>query len=116
VLASNQANALKSYDLSWLLHIVGDVHQPLHCTARFGHAHPHGDAGGNLVTVCDHGCEALHKFWDDVLGTSDDPADALALAQSLQPVSPALANVSNANQWIQESFTAARQTVYHAPV
>ena len=27
---------LKSYDLSWLLHLVGDVHQPLHCTARFG--------------------------------------------------------------------------------
>ncbi len=31
VLASNMPDALKSYDLSWLLHLVGDVHQPLHC-------------------------------------------------------------------------------------
>jgi len=26
---------LKSYDLVWLLHLIGDVHQPLHATSRF---------------------------------------------------------------------------------
>src|SRR5262249_47588746 len=31
VLASNSSDPLKSYDLVWLLHLVGDVHQPLHC-------------------------------------------------------------------------------------
>ena len=36
VLASNKPDALKSYDLSWFLHLMGDVHQPLHCTARVG--------------------------------------------------------------------------------
>jgi len=25
---------LKAYDLSWILHLVGDLHQPLHCVAR----------------------------------------------------------------------------------
>jgi hypothetical protein len=25
---------VKSYDMVWLLHLVGDVHQPLHATAR----------------------------------------------------------------------------------
>jgi len=44
VLASNSPDELKSYDLVWLLHLVGDVHQPLHATSRFTHATPHGDA------------------------------------------------------------------------
>jgi len=34
VLASNRPDTLKSYDLSWLLHLVGDIHQPLHATTR----------------------------------------------------------------------------------
>ena len=29
VLSSDKPDALKSYDLSWLLHLMGDVHQPL---------------------------------------------------------------------------------------
>jgi hypothetical protein len=29
VLASDASDPLKSYDLSWLLHLVGDIHQPL---------------------------------------------------------------------------------------
>src|SRR5580704_1250491 len=33
-LATNEADALKSYDLVWLIHMVGDVHQPLHCATR----------------------------------------------------------------------------------
>jgi hypothetical protein len=38
VLSSNKPDELKSYDLVWLLHLVGDVHQPLH--ARRGSARP----------------------------------------------------------------------------
>ena len=40
---------LASYDLPWLVHLTGDVHQPLHCTSRFTKPQPHGDQGGNLV-------------------------------------------------------------------
>jgi hypothetical protein len=116
VLASNRPDALKSYDLSWLLHIVGDVHQPLHSAARFGAIHPHGDAGGNLVTVCDPGCVKLHAFWDDLLGTSDKPADALTVALSLAAAPAALANVADASKWVDESFQAAQQSVYVTPV
>src|ERR1019366_652223 len=32
--SSTTSDDLKSYDLVWLLHLVGDVHQPLHCTSR----------------------------------------------------------------------------------
>ena len=34
VLASDEPDALKSYDLVWLIHLIGDIHQPLHATTR----------------------------------------------------------------------------------
>jgi hypothetical protein len=64
---------VKSYDLTWLLHIVGDAHQPLHARSRFTQTQADGDAGGDFVKVdCDSGCTAtkLHFFWDGVLGDS----------------------------------------------
>jgi len=45
---------LKSHDLSWLLHLVGDLHQALHCTTRVGQTQPDADAGGNRVTLAQH--------------------------------------------------------------
>ena len=33
--------------LSWLIHLVGDMHQPLHCESFFGADYPNGDKGGN---------------------------------------------------------------------
>jgi len=42
---------LKSYDLTWLIHLVGDVHQPLHCVARITKGDPEGDKGGNDVKL-----------------------------------------------------------------
>ena len=69
VLASNAPDELKSYDLTWLLHLVGDLHQPLHCTARVTKAEPNGDAGGNKVLLHCQGCPPkLHAFWDGALG------------------------------------------------
>ncbi|WFU80755.1 S1/P1 nuclease [Bradyrhizobium sp. CIAT3101] len=67
-------NDVKSYDLSWLIHLVGDVHQPLHATSRFTTGKPHGDAGGNSVTIDCGGCEAITGF-----GTT---RQALAIAQT----------------------------------
>lgn len=55
---------VKSYDLVWLLHLVGDVHQPLHATSRFDQAQPDGNRGGNLVALCAKPCkDELHAFW-----------------------------------------------------
>jgi len=73
-------NDVKSYDLVWLLHLVGDVHHPLHAISRFSQVQPAGDEGGNLVSVCWKPCtkhEKLHKFWDEVLGFSTNPNAAI---------------------------------------
>src|SRR5882672_12585882 len=51
VLASSQSDDLKSYDLVWLLHLIGDIHQPLHATTRVSQVETKGDAGGNAVKL-----------------------------------------------------------------
>src|SRR5258708_7600718 len=48
-IATNEDDHLKSYDLVWLEHLVGDIHQPLHGAVRL-HAGS-GDLGGNLVKI-----------------------------------------------------------------
>jgi len=81
VVASNSADPLKAYDLSWLLHLVGDIHQPLHCVTRVSAASPEGDDGGNGVKLT--APATLHAFWDDALGTDKSPATAITAAAAL---------------------------------
>jgi hypothetical protein len=114
ILASSTASDnLKSYDLVWLMHLVGDVHQPLHCTSRFDHDQPNGDRGGNLVALCARPCRSeLHALWNDILGTRTDPESAIKKAAKLEAPDPRLAAVKNEQTWINESFRAAKTSVY----
>ena len=55
-----------SYALPWLLHLVGDIHQPLHVGR-------HGDEGGNEVDIENPfnprlPISSLHTYWDDLPG------------------------------------------------
>lgn len=59
--------AERAVDLAWLLHLVGDVHQPLHTSSRVTPQAPRGDAGGNGVRV---GSRSLHAVWDDAMDRS----------------------------------------------
>ncbi len=60
--------------LSFLLHLVGDVHQPMHCETLFDEKfpEPEGDRGGNNAWVKPPGGSAikLHAFWDQLFGSS----------------------------------------------
>lgn len=55
-----------TYALPWLLHLVADIHQPLHVGR-------HGDEGGNQVEVENPfnkrlPFSSLHLYWDDLPG------------------------------------------------
>jgi hypothetical protein len=55
-----------SYALPWLLHLVADIHQPLHVGR-------HGDEGGNQVEIENPfnkrlPFSSLHLYWDDLPG------------------------------------------------
>ena len=115
VLASTSADGLKSYDMTWLLHLVGDVHQPLHASTRVSSTDPEGDAGGNLVKLDCSKCE-LHAFWDDLLGTQNNLKTVMKAARKLPKAQAALAAKSDEKDWIAESFMEAQRTVYAPPI
>jgi S1/P1 Nuclease len=115
VLASSSADPVKSYDLTWLLHLVGDVHQPLHASTRVSSSDPQGDAGGNLVKLSCQSRE-LHAFWDELLGRSNNLNTVVRVARELPMPEAALAAKSDEKDWIAESFMEAQQTVYAEPI
>ena len=122
VLGSTTASdELKSFDLVWLLHLVGDVHQPLHCTARFTAAHLEGDDGGNKVTVCppQQNCKKLHSYWDGLYGSTLDLREGLRQAYDVPPLlGPAPSCQAGdlvTSNWIREGFELAKAVVYSNP-
>jgi hypothetical protein len=116
-LAGGEPDLLKSYDLVWLLHLVGDVHQPLHCSTRVTKGAPKGDLGGNSVVVKGPTRE-LHAFWDDAVGLGDTKnfMVAVKVAQTLPEADAKLAADANQDDWAAESFALAKSDVYVAPV
>ena len=114
VLASTSPDELKSYDLSWLLHLVGDVHQPLHCATRVRATKPDGDDGGNGVALSASPGK-LHSFWDGLLGSGNSPVTARTAALSLPSAPGPAADDLDTQHWIDESFNAAKSTVYKNP-
>lgn len=52
-----------------LVHVVGDIHQPLHATTKVSRDYPEGDRGGNLVKLHkNHIAKNLHSYWDKGAG------------------------------------------------
>jgi hypothetical protein len=115
----------KAVSLCWLLHLVGDIHQPLHCAMLVSpklHG-PHYDEGGNLLLVKPAGAHQvtnLHSYWD-ALVLHDDPDYAAvdAAAQKIrranqytrQALTDLLAN-GKATDWAKESFELAKTVAY----
>ncbi|HEV2700910.1 MAG TPA: S1/P1 nuclease [Steroidobacteraceae bacterium] len=117
VLADPRAPALlKSYDLTWLLHLVGDIHQPLHAVSRFTQELPLGDVGGNRVRLCAPPCRReLHFFWDQALGRGT-PEQAVALARHLPTPAPRRVADTAIGAWVEESGELARRVAYASPI
>lgn len=134
---SGLSQEAKSFNLTWLLHLVGDVHQPLHATTRFSTVHPRGDNGGNGVVLCSpapaecptKGRKAykLHSLWDDAIGVSGsvrsarDKADVM-LDELKQPgsfLSQVLAHAkldASPAEWLKESRALAEEYAYVSPI
>jgi S1/P1 Nuclease len=111
------SDELQSYDLVWLLHLVGDVHQPLHTTSRFTHSQPHGDEGGNLVALCEKPCrDELHAYWDNLPGIEKRAIVAIRRAAHLPTPDPRVAAIDDVGRWVRESFLIAQNSVYIPPI
>jgi hypothetical protein len=64
---TSQPAADRAIGLAWVLHLVGDVHQPLHCSARVTIREPAGDKGANDFKL-DSKNKNLHAYWDSMIG------------------------------------------------
>ena len=117
-MAATKDDALAAYDLLWVEHLVGDVHQPLHAVSRYLDSQPTGDAGGNYVYF--EGNRTLHGIWDDAGGLlpytaqdSPDDADTIRLAHELTAEYPEPPGLSlTPKDWINESFALDKSDVY----
>jgi S1/P1 Nuclease len=121
-----------SLSIRFLIHILGDMHQPLHCTNMWNSDFPQGDEGGNLFTIeFDSQIKELHAFWDSAAGklendyprplSSADWNDLLQLATEIMAEWP---KVSLINQlldkspadWCLESYNDAVNFAYNGAV
>jgi S1/P1 Nuclease len=100
------------YDLPWLEHLIGDVHQPLHLTSRFLRSQPKGDAGGNFVFV--EPGRNLHAVWDDAAAPRDlSDDDIVRYAREITAEYPASTPLSlDPLEWAAESFELDKSAVY----
>lgn len=96
--------------LKFLLHFVGDMHQPLHDVDNH-------DKGGNCVLLNLGGPRQvnLHSYWDTVViqGLGDDSrAVADNLAQHITPANKAAWEKGTPGDWALEGFKVAQTAVY----
>lgn len=115
VLSSKASDDLKAYDLTWLLHLVGDIHQPLHCITRVSKESPEGDNEAGKVLIKYPGFEDLHWFWDCALG-SDGVEKVALFADALAPANKSQAFDLKVANWIKDGFDLAVSKVYASPV
>lgn len=74
VQSSDLAEDERAVALTWLLHLIGDLHQPLHSVAlistEWNFEPPSGDQGGNRIAVKvqpnDPRATRLHAYWDSI--------------------------------------------------
>lgn len=63
------SDSARAVALAWVLHLVGDAHQPLHNSARITPQDTAGDRGGNLFLLGGlYPRNNLHAFWDAIVG------------------------------------------------
>ena len=111
----------KAVYMTWLFHLVGDIHQPLHCTAVFSERFPEGDRGGNLAMIRISSKPInLHAFWDGLLGRGITPGeigkDVQEIEQVMKGKDREVTKELEAHQtfasWAREGWELSKKVVY----
>lgn len=99
--------------LAFLVHFVGDLHQPLH-------AGDHADLGGNRAGV-DYGIIGgrtnLHLIWDGYLAEralTTPPAGAEGVLSQLSPAEKTAMEAGTVEEWARENWEVARDAAYRS--
>lgn len=100
----------KAVALCWLLHLIGDIHQPLHSGALVSSTlFKTGDRGGNGIHIRDG--DNLHSTWDGAL--RNQPFDDTLRRMNSTVRSTRLNEISlDVDIWLQESRELLNLFVY----
>lgn len=123
------SNAEKAIALAWIMHLGGDIHQPLHTSARVTDTEPKGDQGGNLFLLSPVGAARadqvnLHWFWDSIVGRNIPIKGEMcernyveAIAKTMMKDHPFASvqnklNLGKYEEWQKESFAYINTIVF----
>lgn len=102
----------KALMLSFIVHLVGDIHQPLHTHNRYNNRCIHDLGGNNYCLTIDNElpkkcAQSLHSLWDKSVGwLSEGKSVREHIMQLNRLTSPAQIN-SPISHWISENKNAA---------
>ena len=129
--SSDARDSEKALGIAWLEHLIGDLHQPLHASARITATEPKGDQGANLFLLTPVGTprdkqENLHWFWDSIVVRNkpndkdecdadfvDPIARSIMKKYSFQEMESRLA-LGDPERWKRESFEIASTRLFPA--
>jgi hypothetical protein len=111
-------DAERAVYVAWIMHLVGDLHQPLHSTSMYANkVFPTGDRGGNEVALVQR--TNLHALWDSFPGTgkvtlkeSRDAALTLMIDDDFKKLGEAALRQLEEESWLKESQQLAIAYVY----
>jgi hypothetical protein len=123
---TTQDRSQRAIALAWVLHLVGDIHQPLHCSARVTSTELQGDRGGNLFLLDTTGTNSrnLHSYWDGILSlaftkTAAESDETLInrIAQTILTHHPKTKvqsrfKLGEIEAWSKEGLDCAKRSVY----
>lgn len=111
--SDRESAAVRAEALLFVIHFIGDIHQPLHCIDR-------DDKGGNSDKVLFGGRKTnLHAFWDQNLvamqgrGTSEIVSK---LSRAIRPGDAAAWGAGDMISWANETHDVARRSVYFSDI
>jgi hypothetical protein len=122
LLADNSTpDAKKAVMLCWVMHDVGDIHQPLHSTALYSkNLFPTGDRGGNSIKTDQR--QNLHAVWDQFLGvrasfrTARNRAIEFVNDPDLSKIGMDAASKLDEKTWLDESHEYAESVAYDSEI
>lgn len=118
----DEAVDARAVAMCWMFHLIGDVHQPLHTATIFTREFRQGDRGGTRFYIrAREGGSAisLHKYWDDLIGTSERFRTVQGRAKRLleapehkRSALEADLRVTSFDRWAVESVKLAKTVAY----
>src|SRR3990167_362572 len=100
----------KGLQLRILMHVVADLHQPMHTISLFNARFPHGDRGGNDYLLGNNRVgKNLHAYWDRGGGylrkkSFKKPKAGKTLVKECEDLDPRI--------WARESYNIAKDFAY----